>query len=429
MSIQRLISLPSGMKNSFKVLEEDMQGNWFCDSDPEGMKVGSGGGSANMLASAYRQAAYKGDFKEWLRGSKRMIIHSGGESRRLPAYAPYGKSLLPMPVFRWSKGQHMDQKLLDFQVSFYERILKKAPGSYSTLIGSGDVMFISSDRFRDLPEADVLVFGIWVEDSIASRHGVFFSRREKQEELAFVRQKPSQEDLRDASQDYYYLMDSGIVMLNADATLMLMQRSGWDEKKAQFGKGVPDYYDLYSEMLTSFGTESSSDDSELKNLDVKLVPLRDGEFYHFGSNSDLIESTLKLQNRIIDQRLTLTKELDHHPSIFQQNSVVRYRFEPANHHLWIENSHVPETWEIHHHHIFTGVPENQWQLSFPEQVCLDVVPVGSSDFCIRTYGFSDGFKDTLEEGAQWMHQSMDESVSGEMAGGAGNYTPGGRFYP
>ena len=111
-----------------------------------------------------------------------MIIHSGGESRRLPAYAPYGKSLLPMPVFRWSKGQYLDQKLLDFQVPFYERILQNAPESYSLLIGSGDVMFISPDRFNKLPEADVLLFGIWVDDSIASRHGVFFSRRERQDQ-------------------------------------------------------------------------------------------------------------------------------------------------------------------------------------------------------------------------------------------------------
>jgi hypothetical protein len=187
MGIQRLISLPSGMTNYFEDLEHHHGDQWFCDSDPEGKKLGSGGGTASILASAYRQSGFQGDFREWLSAGKRMIIHSGGESRRLPAYAPFGKSLLPMPVFRWSKGQHLDQKLLDFQASFYDRILKAAPDTYCTLIGSGDVMFISPDRFKHLPEADILVFGIWVEDAIASRHGVFFSRRESQEELAFVK--------------------------------------------------------------------------------------------------------------------------------------------------------------------------------------------------------------------------------------------------
>lgn len=408
MSIQRLISLPPGMKESFTDLENHMHGPWFCGSDPEGKKVGSGGGTAGILASAYQQSGFEGSFKDWLGTQQRMIIHSGGESRRLPAYASFGKSLLPMPVFRWSKGQHLDQKLLDFQASFYERILTASPKSYCTLIGSGDVMFISPDRFRDLPEADVLVFGIWVEDEVASRHGVFFSRREKQEELAFVRQKPTLDELRESSQGYYYLMDSGIVLLNLEASMKLMQRSGWDERKNQFFTDGPEFYDLYSEMLTAFGTESSSDDIELKSLDVRLVPLRDGEFYHFGSNADLIRSSLKLQNRIIDQRLTLAKEADHHPSIFQQNSVVSYRFGSSNHHLWIENSYIPETWSINHHHVFTGVPENNWQLDFPEQLCLDMVPVGSDEYCIRTYGFSDGFRKSMEEGAQWMNQPLDK---------------------
>jgi len=407
MSIQRLITLPYGMKDHFPKLENRENDNWYCDSDPRGTKVGSGGGTASILASAFKASGFQGSFKDWLCTQKRMIIHSGGESRRLPAYSPFGKSLLPMPVFRWSKGQSLDQKLLDFQASFYEKSLKAAPESYCTLIGTGDVMFISSDRFNELPEADVLVFGIWVDDDVASRHGVFFSRREHQEKLSMVKQKPTQQDLRSLAQEYFYLMDSGMVMMNAKATQKLMEKAGWKEEELRFSNDIPGFYDLYSEMLTSFGTESEKEDPDLKDLNVKLVPLRDGEFYHFGSNSDLIESSLRLQNRITDQRLTLTRETDHHPSIFQQNSDVRYNFTQTNHSLWIENSHIPGTWRINHHHIFTGIPKNEWKLEFPEYICLDVVPVGNEAYCIRTYGFSEGFSETLENGALWMNQPLE----------------------
>ena len=288
MSIQKLISLPAGMPKLFHELEKLDSDSWFCDSDPAGIKVGSGGGTAHILRSAYQRSGCKGSLKDWLESEKRLVIHSGGESRRLPAYAPYGKSLLPMPVFRWSKGQHLDQKLLDFQSGYYEKILKNAPDSYSLLIGSGDVMFLSSDRFHQLPEADVLVFGIWVDDEVASRHGVYFSRREQQDQLAFVKQKPSPEELREHAQEYFYLMDSGIVMMNAKTTLKLMKKSGWDEESQSFSGGRPGFYDLYSDMLTAFGNESESTDPELSGLSVKLVPLQDGEFYHFGSSSDLL---------------------------------------------------------------------------------------------------------------------------------------------
>jgi len=408
MRIQKLISLPTGMTRHFHKLEDRDPDAWFCDSDPQGTKVGSGGGTASILAAAFRESGFQGDIIEWLNSQQRMIIHSGGESRRLPAYAPFGKSLIPTPVFRWSKGQCLDQKLLDFQAGYYEKILSAAPDTYCTLIGSGDVMFISSDRFKNLPEANVIVFGTWVDDSIASRHGVFFSRRENPGELALVKQKPSQQELREMAQDYFYLMDSGIVLMNAESTLKLMKKSGWKEEQNRFENGIPDFYDLYSEMLTSFGSESESNDPDLMNLDVKLVPLRDGEFYHFGSNADLIKSSVRLQNRIVDQRLNLTREADHHPSIFQQNAQVPYKFTDKNHHIWIENSHIPETWKLSHHHILTGIPENLWEIDFPAEFCLDVVPLGNGDYCIRPYGFSEGFRESMEEGVHWMNLPLSQ---------------------
>jgi galactokinase/mevalonate kinase-like predicted kinase len=406
--IHRLISLPSAMTPSFHQLEKRDPEKWFCDSDPAGIKLGSGGGTAHILCSAWKHSGFGGSLEEWLGLQKSLVIHSGGESRRLPAYAPYGKSLIPMPVFRWSKGQHLDQKLLDFQVSFYEKILQKAPGSYTTLIGSGDVMFLSSDRFNELPEADVVLFGIWVEDEVASRHGVFFSRRNQQDQLAFVRQKPAVEELRDLAQDYLYLMDSGIVMMNAKTTLKLIKKAGWDEHTQSFTGGVAAHYDLYSEMLTAFGDESHPGDPELDALSVKLVPMNQGEFYHFGSNNDMIESSVRLQNRITDQRLKLARESDHHPSIFQQNTEVRIDFSDVNHHIWIENSYIPPTWKLTHHHILTGIPPNNWDVKLPPNICLDFVPLQDEEYGMRIYGYDDAFRDSLEKKVLWMNQSLEQ---------------------
>lgn len=404
--MRKLISLPAGMAPLFHELEKLNSETWFCDSDPAGEKVGSGGGTAHLLREAYQKSGFTGSFKAWLEAEQSLVIHSGGESRRLPAYAPYGKSLLPMPVFRWSKGQHLDQKLLDFQSAYYERILKNAPGSYSLLIGSGDVMFLSSDRFHNLPEADVLLFGIWVDDAVASRHGVFFSRKEQQDLLAFVKQKPSKEELRDFSREYFYLMDSGIVLMNSETTLKLMKKAGWDEKSQSFPGGKPGFYDLYSDMLTAFGNESDSKDPEFDDLSVKLVPLQEGEFYHFGSNSDLMDSSLRLQNRVTDQRLKYAGESDHHPSIFQQNADIHVRFGSEQHMLWIENSYIPDTWKLSHHHILTGIPQNSWVINLPAYFCLDIVPLAGGRYCIRSYGFDDRFRGSVQEGEQWMNQPL-----------------------
>jgi galactokinase/mevalonate kinase-like predicted kinase len=421
MHIQRLISLPAGMTGYFYEVENRDPATWFCNSDPEGMKVGSGGGTAHLLWSAYQDSGFDGPLEKWLKERKRLVIHSGGESRRLPAYASFGKSLLPMPVFRWSKGQHLDQKLLDFQAPYYEKILQNAPESYSLLIASGDVMFISSDRFHNLPEADVLLFGIWVDDAIATRHGVFFSRREKQDELSFVRQKPARETLRDLAQDYFYLMDSGIVLMNSKSTAKLMRNCGWNSRNQSFTGGMPAFYDLYKDMLTAFGAESGTEDPELAQLSVKVVPLHEGEFYHFGSNSDLIDSSLRLQNRVRDQRLKYARESEHHPSIFQQNAELKINFSDQNHHIWIENSHVPRSWILHHHHILTGVPSNSWELKLPAEICLDFVPLEGPEYCMRVYGFHDDFRDSLDKGVKWMNGDLgrwmeQKNVAAKQAG-------------
>lgn len=88
---------------------------------------------------------------------------AGGQSRRLPAYAPSGKILTPVPVFRWKRGQRLDQNLLSLQLPLYEQIMERAPHSLHTLIASGDV-YIRTDRpLQDIPEADVVCYGMWVD--------------------------------------------------------------------------------------------------------------------------------------------------------------------------------------------------------------------------------------------------------------------------
>lgn len=56
-----------------------------------------------------------------LPAEKRILLHAGGQSRRLPGYAPSGKILTPIPVFRWARGQKLGQNLLSLQLPLYER--------------------------------------------------------------------------------------------------------------------------------------------------------------------------------------------------------------------------------------------------------------------------------------------------------------------
>ncbi len=50
--MQFLLTLPPGMAREFAALEGKSPPAWFATSDPAGSKLGSGGGTANLLAEA-----------------------------------------------------------------------------------------------------------------------------------------------------------------------------------------------------------------------------------------------------------------------------------------------------------------------------------------------------------------------------------------
>src|SRR5439155_23284548 len=59
-------------------------------ADPEGKRVGSGGSTLFSLAAVLER-------EPRLEGLRILIVHAGGDSRRLPAYSPCGKIFVPVP--------------------------------------------------------------------------------------------------------------------------------------------------------------------------------------------------------------------------------------------------------------------------------------------------------------------------------------------
>ena len=114
--MQKLLSLPPNLVQSFHELERVNRTDWFYTSDPVGKKLGSGGGTSWLLEECYNEYSDGATFGEWLEKEKRILLHAGGQSRRLPGYAPSGKILPPVPVFRWERGQHLGQNLLSQQL-------------------------------------------------------------------------------------------------------------------------------------------------------------------------------------------------------------------------------------------------------------------------------------------------------------------------
>ena len=379
--MKKLLSLPPNLVGSFHEVTGLSQDEYFCTCDPVGHRLGSGGGTAWLLQEAYRsQESGVGSqaFEAWLAKEKRILIHAGGQSKRLPSYAVSGKVLMPLPVFRWERGQKLSQDLMSVQLPLYEKIMAAAPERLHTMVVSGDVLIRTTQPLQPIPDADVVCYGLWLDASVAKNHGVFVSDRQSPSVLKQMLQKPSVQTLAELQKDHFYLTDIGVWLLSDKAVALLMKRS------KSSGDSFKEY-DLYSEFGCALGTAPSKPDDEISSLEVAILPLAGGEFYHFGTSREMISSTLRLQNLVNDQREIMHIDRKPHPSIFVQNSVVKVPFTEENTNVWVENSFVGPRWQLTHDHVITGVPENDWEIRLEPGDCIDVVPVGESDYEVRRY--------------------------------------------
>lgn len=418
--MKKLLSLPPNLVGWFHDITGYPKSEWFCTNDPIDHKLGSGGGTTWLLTQAYENEMAHSDannqktFDEWLSSEKRLLLHAGGQSRRLPAYAPSGKVLTPVPVFRWERGQRLSQDLLSLQIPLYKKIMDAAPSSLHTMIVSGDVLIRTTQPLQPIPEADVICYGLWLGPEIAKNHGVFVSSCDTPSVLKCMLQKPSPATLGTIQKDHYYLTDIGIWLLSDKAVKVLMRHKG--------------EYDLYSEFGGAMGTEPTLNDEAVKELKVAILPLSGGEFYHFGTSHELLSSTLAIQNLVNDQRLIMHHSRKPHPCIFIQNSITKKAVDSSNEEVWIENSYISEGWNISQKNIITGVPKNNWNITLAPGQCIDIVPMGETQYVVRPYGFNDRFAgeeqqrpqfpivDNIDEAGLVLRYMLNQETEGEDKG-------------
>lgn len=154
---------------------------------------------------------------------------------------------------------------------------------------------------------------------------------------------------------------------------------------------------MYSDFGPALGEHPAIKDDEINQLSVAILPLPGGQFYHYGTSREMISSTLAIQNLVVDQREISLNKVKPHPAMFTQNCQVNIQLEAENSNLWIESSCVGKNWKINHKNIITGVPVNDWSLTLPAEVCLDVEPIGETEYVARPYGFNDAFKGKLAD--------------------------------
>ncbi|MBT3191991.1 MAG: bifunctional fucokinase/L-fucose-1-P-guanylyltransferase, partial [Verrucomicrobia bacterium] len=405
-----LLSLPPNMNRHLSECEPAVAASAFGTCDPPGRPLGSGGGTAHVLAEAWKSQGQGRSFQAWLADRRKIIIHGGGQSRRLPAYAGPGKLFIPVPAYRWSLGQRLDQSLLDLQLPFAQDVVSKAGAQARVAIVSGDVLLRSEVSIPSLPDADVVLLGLWARPEEAQHFGVMFCDRTDPSRLRFFLQKPSPDRIRELAAENLFMIDVGLWLLSERAVMCLMEKCGWNAEQQDFRTGQADTYDLYGAWGPHFGEHPDDPDSDVGKLTTAVVTIPEGAFYHFGKSRDIIRSVYDLQNLVVDQTRFGRPGTQPHPRQFVQNADFGFPLrQDSNHSLWVENSMVPASWKLGSEHVLTGVPDNDWELELPSGVCLDFSPIGESDYAVRPYGIDDPFRGAMGDAATpWLGSPIGE---------------------
>jgi galactokinase/mevalonate kinase-like predicted kinase len=217
---------------------------WHVVPDPGGRRVGSGGSTVHVI----RALAGGRPVEDALAGRRVLILHGGGKSRRMPAYAVCGKLFCPVPA---PSESALPATLFDLQLDRYLQ-LPAAPGGHVVMC-SGDVLLRFDPDEVDFSRPGLTGVGALEPADEACDHGVFAGLGEDGEVERFW-QKPQPEELRSAgvldSKDRAPI-DLGIMGFDPDFARTLTDLA--DRLGGEDGHAVLDFYTEIACALGSCG--------------------------------------------------------------------------------------------------------------------------------------------------------------------------------
>jgi fucokinase len=354
-------------------------------ADPEDRRVGSGGATIHALGVL-------GKDREWWSGHRVLLVHSGGDSKRLPQYSPGGKLFGVLPSRTQPRGTTtvFDETLL-LSAAWAERIPN------GLLVASGDVLLRFDATQVDWGRPGATGVAMRLDAETGSHHGVYVVGAEDQ--VYTFLQKPSAEEVKAAGgmlEDGRVAVDIGLLRLDADLTAALTELASFKTLPAM------DLYDEITRGLTGEwkpGSEAGIFWRELGRI------LRDperpaafhcavveGEFIHAGTTRSF-RHLAAVSGGLLDSVIGGKCKAGHEAVILECE---------------LSGDVVASRGAILH-----GLTALNGPVEVPEETVVHQLPVETADgngWVIRAYGVEDDPKQELES-ATWFNRPIIETLT------------------
>ncbi|MBN1464734.1 hypothetical protein JXA02_03160 [candidate division KSB1 bacterium] len=352
-------------------------------ADPDGKRIGSGGSTFLVLHALYAE------FGESLYDKRVLILHSGGDSRRLPAYSAIGKIFMPLPT-----EEH--RTLFDVMLANHAQLPNPVGGQ--VIVASGDVLLNFDPSFIDFSPVGITGVAFPEEAAQAVHFGVYVPAEVRTGfvPLANVLQKPSLTELRD--QDGVELqriwIDTGILHLAPDAVRAFL---ACERLIAAAQQGAINY-NLYHEIVYAVhGKMDIPDAGCLRKVSLFVNCLPYCGFYHVGRSLELLQNFYTLTHAAAHYHFSNSTRsnaaaLPELKSIWVYNSVFTARRLSATKPCLIEGCLIENDVRLEGQNILTNIPAGSPAIHLRAGICLTVLPLIDGDWVAVLYGINDPFK-------------------------------------
>lgn len=389
--------------------------------DYEGKRIGSGGATFGAMRYIMEREA---DFNNL----KIMVIHSGGDSKRVPQYSACGKLFSPVP--RELPDGRRSTLFDEFIIGMSGMPNRIGQGM---LVLSGDVLLLFNPLQIDFYSCDAAAVSIKEHVSTGKNHGVFL--KDENGYVSKFLHKQTEETLNASGavdKAEKVNIDTGAIVLGSNILNDLYKLIDTEEK---FNKYVNETVRLsfYADFVYPLANGSTLEDfykekpegeindsllearsvlwNTLHKYTLKLICLSPASFLHFGTSKELLSLVTESIDdyKFLDWKSIVNTNREEincavYNSCIDKNAVIGRG-------SYLENSIIDKGTVIGKNCIISGVSLKN--ITVPDNVILHGLKLKNGKFVVRMLGINDNPKENFILGKKLNSPLWDEPLFAE----------------
>lgn len=371
--------------------------------DRDGKRVGSGGATLSVIKYLYE---HEGGFDHL----RVLVIHSGGDSKRVPQYSALGKLFSPVP--RRLPDGRLSTLFDEFIIGMSSIPPRIKDGMF---LLSGDVLLLFNPLLIDFNGSDATAVSFKEKAEIGKNHGVFLNGEDNCVKAFLHKQTVEKLTEYGAVNDKNCVdIDTGALYFSCDIINALYSLIDTEEK---YDSVVNDTVrlSLYGDFLYPLATSSTLEKfyaekpegefckelsaaredvwNALSGFKLKLARLAPAKFIHFGTTAEILRL---MTNDIDDYSLLGWKKIVgcgiKHDRVAGYNSVINSKA-TIGHDCYFEDAQVHRGGKIGNNVILSYIDVHDETI--PDNVVVHGIKQTNGKFVVRIFGIDDNPKNNF----------------------------------